>query len=95
MKQPDLYYFETIKNDVTSLVKVHKEYSPATPILHIKLTRLVTSLIQRLPKPCLLNMLHGFFFGHAAVVLCRAMDALQAQPSIVDHYAKDGGPGVV
>ena len=22
MKQPDLYYFETIKNDVTSLVKV-------------------------------------------------------------------------
>ena len=36
MKQSDLYYFETIKNDVTSLVKVHREYSPAARILHTK-----------------------------------------------------------
>ena len=36
MKQPDLYYFETIKGDVTRLVKVHREYSPAAHILHTK-----------------------------------------------------------
>ena len=36
MKQPDLYHFETIKNDVTSLVKVHREYPPAACILHTK-----------------------------------------------------------
>ena len=36
MKQPDLYYFGTIKNDVTSLVNAHREYSPATRILHTK-----------------------------------------------------------
>ena len=35
MKQPDLYYFEN-KNDVTNLVKIHREYSPAARILHTK-----------------------------------------------------------
>ena len=34
MKQPDLYSSEAIKNDVTSLVKVHREYSPAALNLH-------------------------------------------------------------
>ena len=32
MKQPDLYYFETMQ--MTSLVKVHREYSPTARILH-------------------------------------------------------------
>ena len=38
MKQPDLYYFETIKNDVTGLrpVKVHRKYSVVVRILHTK-----------------------------------------------------------
>ena len=39
MKQPDLYRFENHANDVTSLVKVHREYSAALPaarILHTK-----------------------------------------------------------
>ena len=36
MKQPDPYYFETNANGVTSLVKVHREYSPAARILHTK-----------------------------------------------------------
>ena len=36
MKQPDLYYFEANRNDVTSLVKVHREYSPLAGILHTK-----------------------------------------------------------
>ena len=36
MKQPDLYYFEAIKIDVTSLVKVHGEYSFVARILYTK-----------------------------------------------------------
>ena len=36
MKQPDLYYFENHKNDVTSIDKVHREYSLVARILHTK-----------------------------------------------------------
>ena len=37
MKQPDLYNFESRdKNDVTSLVKVHREYSPTARFLRTK-----------------------------------------------------------
>ena len=36
MKQPDQNNFEANKNDVTSLVKVRREYSPAARILHTK-----------------------------------------------------------
>ena len=36
MKQPDLYYFETIKMTSQGLVKVHREYSPVAHILHTK-----------------------------------------------------------
>ena len=35
MKQPDLYYIKTIKR-TSRVVKIHREYSPAARILHIK-----------------------------------------------------------
>ena len=36
MKQPDLYYFETMQMTSQSLVNVHREYSPVARILHTK-----------------------------------------------------------
>ena len=36
MKQPDLYFFLSHENDVTNLVKAHREYSPVAHILHTK-----------------------------------------------------------
>ena len=49
MKQSDLYYFETMQIVVTSLVKVHREYSPAARILHTKFDQ-ACDVIFMVPK---------------------------------------------
>ena len=47
MKQPDLYYFETMQmtSQATSLVIVHREYSPVARISIQNLTGLVMSFL--------------------------------------------------
>ena len=34
MRQPDQYYFESIKMTSQAKIKIHREYSPAAGILH-------------------------------------------------------------
>ena len=50
MKQPVLYCFEAKKNDVTNLVKVHREYSPVARILHTKFQNSIDLIIYQMTE---------------------------------------------